>query len=64
MKWPSSKPEKVCKHHIRLLLKSENTSTVPVNSLNEDEDLLPGPVGSRLAVHDSIPKQLLQTLHI
>lgn len=64
----------LCTNHISLLLKSEKTSiqsewmqktsAVPVNSLNKDEDLLPGPVCSRLAMHNSIPEQLLQTLHI
>lgn len=37
---------------------------IPVDPLHQYEDLLPGPVGSGLAVHYSVSEQLLQALHV
>lgn len=37
---------------------------LPVYSLHQDQDFLPGPVGPRLPVDDGVSEQLLQTLHV
>lgn len=37
---------------------------IPVNSLHQNENFLPGSVSSRLTVHDSVSQQLLQALHV
>lgn len=42
----------------------ERVLCIPVYALHHNENLLPGSVGSRLPVCNSISQQLLQTLHV
>lgn len=43
---------------------AKTTKALPVYPLHQDENFLPGPVGSRLPVNDGVSEQLLQTLHV
>lgn len=46
------------------MIQSPAAVVLPVYSLHQDQDFLPGPVGPWLSINDGVSEQLLQTLHV